>query len=106
MRIIRSAKIESREWKVESSLLVESAEKDLYEAIRNTQLASLRLQARNSVNEALSVVEKLVPAINNFFDNVLVMDKDEAIKNNRLALVGEIASLMDGSADLSHLEGF
>ncbi|HIE25611.1 MAG TPA: glycine--tRNA ligase subunit beta, partial [Anaerolineales bacterium] len=88
-------------WKVESSLLTESAEKELYEAIINTQHGT-----QNTVNEALSIVETLIPAINNFFDTVLVMDEDEAIRNNRLALVGKIASLTDGIADLSHLEGF
>ncbi len=101
VRIIRSAKIENEEWKVESGLLVETAEKELYEAILKTEDA-----ASNTVNEVLSVVETLVPAINNFFDNVLVMDEDDAVKENRLALVGKIASLTDGIADLSHLEGF
>ena len=101
VRIIRSAKVEGGKWKVESSLLTESAEKELYEAIINTQHGT-----QNTVNEALSIVETLIPAINNFFDTVLVMDEDEAIRNNRLALVGKIASLTDGIADLSHLEGF
>ena len=101
VRIIRSAKIESEEWKVDSSELVESAEKELAEAIENTQHAT-----RNTINEALGIVETLIPAINNFFDNVLVMAEDEAVKQNRLALVSKIASLTEGLADLSYLEGF
>jgi glycyl-tRNA synthetase beta subunit len=48
----------------------------------------------------------MVPAINKFFDNVLVMDKDDAMKKNRLGLIQRIAALSDGIADLSHLEGF
>jgi glycyl-tRNA synthetase beta subunit len=81
--------------------LVESAEKELAEAIENTQHAT-----RNTINEALGIVETLIPAINNFFDNVLVMAEDEAVKQNRLALVSKIASLTEGLADLSYLEGF
>ncbi|MBT3323327.1 MAG: glycine--tRNA ligase subunit beta, partial [Anaerolineae bacterium] len=101
VRIIRSAKTENEEWKVESGLLVESAEKELYEAVLKIEDA-----ARNTVNEVLGIVETLIPAINNFFDKVLVMDEDEAVKKNRLALVGKIASLTEGLADLSHIEGF
>ncbi len=101
VRIIRSASVESNQWSVDGGQLVESAEKELYEAVLNTEN-----RKPNTVNDALSEIEKLVPAINNFFDNVLVMDKDEAIKNNRLALVGKVASLMNGLADLSYLEGF
>ncbi len=101
VRIMRSAKVSSEQLSVNSDKLVESAEKELYEAILKTENQEL-----NTVDEALSVVENLIPAINNFFDNVLVMDEDEAVKENRLALVGKIASLADGLADMSHLEGF
>ena len=101
VRIIRSAKVESSEWKVDSGKLVEDAEKELYAALQNTQHATY-----NTLDEVLSTIETLIPAINNFFDNVLVMDEDEAVKQNRLALVGKIAGLADGLADLSYLEGF
>jgi glycyl-tRNA synthetase beta subunit len=37
---------------------------------------------------------------------VLVMAEDEKVKQNRLALVGQIANLSKGLADLSKLEGF
>jgi len=101
VRIIRSAKVSSDELSVNSEKLAESAEKDLYEAILNTENRTL-----NTVDEALRVIESLIPTINNFFDNVLVMDEDEAVKQNRLALVGKVASLTEGLVDLSHLEGF
>lgn len=51
-------------------------------------------------------VENLLPAISLFFDKVLVMDKDETVRQNRLALVGQVAGLAAGLADLSRLEGF
>jgi glycyl-tRNA synthetase len=101
VRIMRSAKVSSDQLSVNSDQFVEDAERELYEALLNTEHGIL-----NTVDNALSVVESLIPAINNFFDKVLVMAEDEAVKQNRLALVGKIASLTEGLADLSHLEGF
>jgi glycyl-tRNA synthetase beta chain len=50
--------------------------------------------------------ETMVGPINNFFDSVLVMDEDEAIKQNRLALLQDIRDLTQGYADFSRLQGF
>ena len=101
VRIIRSAKVDSNQLSVNSEKLVEEAEKMLHAEI---QVATKTKPA--SIDECLMTVKKLIPAINNFFDNVLVMDEDETVKQNRLALVGKVASLANGLADLSHLEGF
>jgi glycyl-tRNA synthetase len=48
----------------------------------------------------------MIPAINEFFDKVLVMAEAKSVKENRLGLLQRIASLADGIADLSKLEGF
>ena len=48
----------------------------------------------------------MVPEINQFFDNVLVMEKDTVIKENRLAILQKISTLSAGTADYSQLEGF
>jgi glycyl-tRNA synthetase beta subunit len=82
-------------------LLVEPSEKELYQAIQSS--ASDR---PTTVDELLSIVDGLIPAINKFFDEVLVMAEDEALRQNRLALVAQIANLPYGIADLSKLEGF
>jgi glycyl-tRNA synthetase beta subunit len=86
---------------VDPKKLVEDEEKKLYQAIQ--QSASENPQ---SIDEFLTIIVKLIPSINAFFDKVLVMAEDEKVKHNRLALVGQIASLSDGLADLSKLEGF
>ena len=86
---------------MDSSKFVDEAEKMLYAEVEKTVN-----RQPSTVNEALNAVVELIPAINNFFDKVLVMDEDEAVKQNRLALVGKIASLTEGLADMSHLEGF
>lgn len=51
-------------------------------------------------------LRQMVPVINQFFDNVLVMDENEEVRHNRLALMQHIAALTEGLADLSELEGF
>ncbi|MFW5942692.1 MAG: glycine--tRNA ligase subunit beta [Chloroflexota bacterium] len=51
-------------------------------------------------------LKELEPAITVFFDNVLVMDEDPQVRENRLALLQHITSLARGIADLSYLEGF
>ncbi len=48
----------------------------------------------------------MIPVINRFFEQVLVMAEDEALQRNRLGLLQRIAALASGVADLSRLEGF
>ncbi|MFZ1398327.1 MAG: glycine--tRNA ligase subunit beta [Candidatus Promineifilaceae bacterium] len=54
----------------------------------------------------VATLRALKPAITQFFDDVLVMDEDTAVRENRLALLQKIAELTAGLADLSQLEGF
>jgi glycyl-tRNA synthetase len=60
----------------------------------------------DTVDALLNALLPLVPVINRFFDEVLVMAEDELVRYNRLALIQRIASLAHGVADLSLLEGF
>ena len=59
-----------------------------------------------TVTQLVVALRGLVPAITTFFIDVLVMDEDMAVRNNRLALLQHIASLPKGMVDLSYLEGF
>jgi len=54
----------------------------------------------------VAALADMEPAISDFFDNVLVMDQEEAVRQNRVALVQRVVALADGLADLSYLEGF
>jgi glycyl-tRNA synthetase len=101
VRIIRSAPGTNIPSSVNPDLLVEAEEKNLYQAIRDNVKSK-----PTTVDEFLNIVVKLIPSINAFFDKVLVMAEDEKIRQNRLALVGQIAGLSRGIADLSKLEGF
>jgi len=102
VRIIRSAATtHHRPHTVDPAELAEDAELGLYELIQSSVVGH-----PSSVDELLNVVVTLIPAINKFFDDVLVMAEDDALRQNRLALVGQVAGLADGIADLSRLEGF
>jgi glycyl-tRNA synthetase len=54
----------------------------------------------------VTALRHLEPAITHFFNEVLVMDENTAVRQNRLALLQHIANLARGIADLSQLEGF
>ncbi|MCX7607725.1 MAG: glycine--tRNA ligase subunit beta [Anaerolineales bacterium] len=99
VRILKTADILPQT--VEESRLVEQEEKALYDTICSTVQ-----KPPSDINEFLEKLVALIPAINTFFDKVLVMAEDEALRRNRLALVGHVASLARGLADLSKLEGF
>lgn len=51
----------------------------------------------------LKAAEKVIEPVNTFFDNVMVMDEDENVKNNRLALLEEVRGVVNAVGDLSLL---
>jgi len=108
VRILRAQSTDAGSLTVNESLFVDPAEKALYVAVQsaigNQQSAIPGRPA--SVDEFLAIIEKLVASIDTFFDKVLVMADDQALRENRLALVYRLASLEEGIADLSKLEGF
>jgi glycyl-tRNA synthetase beta subunit len=59
-----------------------------------------------SFNHFLQAFEPLIPKINHFFDDVLVMDEDAQRRTNRLAILKQVVDLARGVADFSKLEGF
>jgi glycyl-tRNA synthetase beta subunit len=58
------------------------------------------------VDDFLEAFLPMIPVINRFFDEVLVMAEDEAVRKNRLALLQRLSALADGVAEMSRLEGF
>jgi glycyl-tRNA synthetase len=83
--------------------LCEPAEQALYQALCTAEAA---VSPESDVDGFLTTFMPLVPFIQAFFNEVLVMDKDAALREARLALLQRIAGLADGIADLSKLEGF
>jgi glycyl-tRNA synthetase beta chain len=90
---------------IDDALLREDAERELRQA-----LLALREQVAAAVTardyaRALDLLAALAPAVDAFFDRVLVNDPDQALRNNRLALLAELRALFAGIADLSRLPG-
>ena len=78
-RVIRILK-DANENHINENLFVEQAEKDLYAAIQ-------KVNENVNYKTYLEELEQLNPAVTKFFDDVLVMDKDENVKKNRIALL-------------------
>ncbi|MFD1177796.1 glycine--tRNA ligase subunit beta [Paenibacillus puldeungensis] len=89
--------------KVRSDLLAEPAEKELHEAWRKVTDEYLKALSERDASKALSIVSGLKEAITAFFDAVMVMAEDEAIRTNRLALLSAIDSDLKAFADFSKL---
>jgi glycyl-tRNA synthetase len=100
-RCVRITRDQKTKFEVREKQLVEEAEKRLYEAVNR-----LPSMIEGDVDSFLKNVSTLIPSITVFFEKILVMAEDKAVKENRLGLLQRIASLSSGVADLSKLEGF
>jgi len=87
---------------VDSAALVDSADTTLLAAV---DAAAAGLDGGDAA-AVLATLARLAPAVNAFFDGVLVMAEDPGLRAARLALVGRVAGLPRQVADLSLLEGF
>jgi glycyl-tRNA synthetase beta chain len=88
---------------VKNNLLKEQEEKNLHKAFSAIEKDFYRQIKNGDYKIALEILMKLAPAINNFFDKVLVMAKEKNIRDNRTALVGNIYLLTKEIADFSKL---
>lgn len=93
-RVLRILKEEVGE--VNPELFIESAEKNLYNAIQSVIFSGNYI-------EYLEQLSEINPVVTKFFDDVLVMDKDEKIKNNRLALLNTLKNKYIILADFARL---
>jgi glycyl-tRNA synthetase len=100
-RCVRITRGESKQYEVNPDLFVDEQERALYTAY---QKASKKPE--DNVDGFLSAFEPMLPAINSFFDKVMVNVEDEKIRHNRLGLLQAISAMQAGRADLSHLSGF
>lgn len=88
---------------VDAALFQDAAEKALYEAVEKVAAASAPLAADRKYADLLAANDELAAPVNAFFDAVMVMDKDEKVKNNRLALLNQVKKQVNQVADLSQL---
>ncbi|MBQ3365951.1 MAG: glycine--tRNA ligase subunit beta [Acidaminococcaceae bacterium] len=88
---------------INDGLFIEQAEKDLYAVVKKLDTGMIPLMVRCDYKGALNILSELNAPVNKFFDDVMVMDKDEAIKNNRLSLLCLVKDLVNSVGDLSKL---
>jgi glycyl-tRNA synthetase len=100
-RCVRITRSQATQFELRRGYFALDSEKTLLAAYESAAQAS-----DGTLDTFITNLRQLVPAITNFFDNVLVMDEDQAVRENRLALLQHIANLTQGIADLSELEGF
>jgi glycyl-tRNA synthetase len=102
-RCVRITRDQKHPFTVVPSAFAEQSEKDLYQSVITIENASRRL---GSVEDLFIAFVPIIPQVNRFFDEVLVMAEDPQLRNNRLGLLQRIAGLARGIVDLSCLEGF
>jgi glycyl-tRNA synthetase len=102
-RCVRITRDQKARFIVKPEAFVEAAEKKLFSALEKAEKPK---RAFGSVDDFLNAFVPMIPVVNLFFDKVLVMAEARSMKENRLGLLQRIASLADGIADLSKLEGF
>jgi glycyl-tRNA synthetase beta chain len=95
-----------KEYKLKKNLLTVESEKILKDRIDAIRPEMNSLLERKRYFEAILLLTTITDSINHFFDNVLVMDKNEDIKENRLALLKEVWDTAMSIADFSKLQGF
>lgn len=92
IRIIKDASAAT----ISEQYFVEPIEKTLYNEVKTVKVT-------NNYNEYLNSLEKLNPTVTKFFEDVLVMDKDENVKNNRVSLLTMLKEKYDYLVDFSKL---
>ena len=78
-------------------------EKDLHHAIEKCKLDFVKIIENHDYVSAFKLLKELMPAIDAFFEKVMVMDKDEAVKNNRIALLKHLNLMFLKVADFSKI---
>lgn len=99
------AKADNVDENVDESLLTETAEKALYQAILSAKETVKPLQDKADYQGVLTALTALASPLTDFFDNVMVNSDDENLKNNRLALLGQVRTLFLSVADIGVLQG-
>ncbi len=102
-RCVRITRDLKRRYPVNPQEFAEPAERDLYHALSAAESAR---RSPGSAGDLLKAFFPMIPPINRFFNEVLVMAEEARLRENRLGLLQSIAALAEGVADMSKLEGF
>jgi glycyl-tRNA synthetase beta chain len=90
---------------VDTAILQEAPERELWAAYSSAAGEAGQLASAGEYRKALEVIAALRPAVDRFFDKVLVMAEDPAVRQNRLRLLGKLDQLFSGLAQFAEIEG-
>ncbi|HXY24248.1 MAG TPA: glycine--tRNA ligase subunit beta [Candidatus Acidoferrum sp.] len=90
---------------VNAELFESAEERELHSAVREAASKVQPLKRGGKYHEALDVIAGLRPAVDKFFDGVMVMADKEAVRDNRLALLAELLREFTTIADFSEIGG-
>ncbi|HEY1058129.1 MAG TPA: glycine--tRNA ligase subunit beta [Limnobacter sp.] len=96
-------KVEGSPVELVEARLVLDAEKTLFAEVNKVAPASTQAFEQGDFQQALLTLAPLKASVDAFFDHVMVNDPDEALKNNRIALLSWLHGLMNRVADISQL---
>lgn len=105
-RCVRITREFQKDFPVSESLFNEPSEKELWSALQIVEKTSPLAGDVNPVDAFLQGFLPMIPAIDRFFNEVLVMAEDIFQRENRLGMLQRIVKLAEGVADFSKLEGF
>ena len=88
---------------IDSTLFVEDGELSLYQAWFRIKKEIIRLEQRDRIEQALLTAASLLEPMGRFFEEVLVMVDDTAVRANRLALLKDIAATLRRFGDLDKI---
>ncbi|MBL7479092.1 glycine--tRNA ligase subunit beta [Legionella bononiensis] len=92
------------EAEINVNIIEEGAEKALYTHIKTVTESTDSLYRDANYGSLLKQLASLKEPVDAFFDNVMVMVEDTAVKKNRLALLSKLNNLLQGVADISMLQ--
>jgi len=104
MNILRKEADQVPENPPQEALMTEPAERGLYASFKALEAEAQSRFAQGDYQGFLQGLSALKGPIDAFFDQVLVMEKDEALRKNRLALLNHIANLFRPLAEFTHLQ--
>ncbi|MGC9335860.1 MAG: glycine--tRNA ligase subunit beta, partial [Anaerolineae bacterium] len=102
-RCIRIVRDQEKRFEYQPGLDTEPATAALHKAY---ETARIQVEPGSDVDRLLTALHPMIPAIDRFFDEVLVMHEDRALRESRLGLLQDIWDLSRGIVDVTRLEGF
>ena len=96
-------KVKFNEFNIDEKLLIEEAEDEIFKLIFESKKKLSELLYSRDYEASLSLLYIMGDSVGRFFDNVLVMNENESIRRNRLALLNNLKLIFKDFADFSQL---